>query len=421
MSSNTVSGSHIFPLAVQRRDTNATTETASPSFANFTFPIPAYADGDDFANWVSVVCIRPDLMTIDDCRNPRFGNWERCPNPDVSGILVRVGAYLANLLLGIVAMYDPEKASEAVWAQLLTVYSLLISAIIALYTKGLSRFHSGMTVFLVLSPLSVTLAVYAVFGFFGRPHRLDSVLSSRRKHLLPRVLVVGSWLISMALLIFTSMANDSHFTVVSPCDTLIDKGGGVAVFYSFNFVPYIGVGIAISTIFQVFGPDAAHAHDGIAINWIIGTCAPAILLVVSFACAVLKSRSSLAAQVQMQSHTKGAKLWAYWALFGKRYPFLHFCGVFLVPMLYWILVNELRLAATPDNLFVPSFGQVLAVFVVLPPLLQALQMIPRAWLWFKNLTVVRLFTRRPPDSTPVNLEEENQELASLGGYHKLDT
>lgn len=63
-------------------------------------------------------------------------------------------AYLANLLLGIVGMYSPEDASDAVWAQLLTVYSLLVSGIIAIGTQSLlSRFHSGMTVLLVLSPL----------------------------------------------------------------------------------------------------------------------------------------------------------------------------------------------------------------------------------------------------------------------------
>jgi hypothetical protein len=42
----------------------------------------------------------------------------------------------------------------------------------------------------------------------------------------------------------------------------------------------------------------------------------------------------------------------------KEYPCLHFCGVFFVPMIYWILVNELNTLTTPDNLFVSSFGQV---------------------------------------------------------------
>jgi hypothetical protein len=62
-------------------------------------------------------------------------------------------AYLSNLLLGIIVMYDSKEASQAMWTQLVTVYSLLISASIAIGTNGLSRFHSEMTVLLVLSPL----------------------------------------------------------------------------------------------------------------------------------------------------------------------------------------------------------------------------------------------------------------------------
>jgi hypothetical protein len=41
-----------------------------------------------------------------------------------------------------------------------------------------------------------------------------------------------------------------------------------------------------------------------------------------------------------------------------QYPLLHFCGVFFVPMAYWILVNEIRTVGTPDNIFSSSFGQV---------------------------------------------------------------
>jgi hypothetical protein len=60
---------------------------------------------------------------------------------------------MANLLLGIVLMYSPAESSTAVWTQLLTVYSLLISGLIAIGQGSLSRFHSGMTIFLVMSPL----------------------------------------------------------------------------------------------------------------------------------------------------------------------------------------------------------------------------------------------------------------------------
>ncbi|KAJ6566765.1 hypothetical protein B0H19DRAFT_1138558 [Mycena capillaripes] len=361
-------------------------------------------------------------MIVVECDSKEFGNWVRCPNPDVSGILVRVAAYLANLLSGIVIIYDPKEASGAVWAQLLTVYSLLISAIIAIYTKGLSRFHSGMTVFLVLSPLSATLVVYAIMGFCGRDHRLQNILSPRREHLLPRVLVVVSGMISVALLIFTSVSDDRHFTATSPCDLLVDKGSSAALLYTLIFVPYVGVAVVIIGSIDLYRQHAAGDVTSIGTAALIGSCTPVILLLFSSICAVIKSRRSLVAQVKMQNLNKRSQFWAYWQLLSKRYPLLHFSGVFLIPMIYWVIVNELRLFHTPDNIFSPSFGQVLAMSVVLQPLLQVFKMIPRASGWFQNLTVVRLITRRPRNSIPrVNLQEENQETLALNSWHKLST
>jgi hypothetical protein len=57
-------------------------------------------------------------------------------------------------------------------------------------------------------------------------------------------------------------------------------------------------------------------------------------------------------------------------------PFLHFCGVFQVPMIYWIVVNELRLLGSPDNLFTPSFGQVRRLY---QHPLQNTEYSPRFW------------------------------------------
>ncbi|KAJ7843024.1 hypothetical protein B0H13DRAFT_2413152 [Mycena leptocephala] len=265
----------------------------------------------------------------------------------------------AYLLLGIVGMYNPEEASDTVWAQLLTVYSLLVSGIIAIVTHGLSRFHSGMTVFLVLSPLSATLVVYAIL-FFGRDHRLRNILSPSREHLLPRVLVIASWLLSLALLILTSISNDTHFTAVSPCDDLVDKGAGAAIMYNLIFIPYVGVAIALLFIIGSYGPDATGG-DRTSLSVVIVGSAPFILLFVSVVCAVIKSRHSLRGQVSTQNINKRSKFWGYWKLFEERYPFLHSCGVFLIPMIYWVVVNEIRLFSTPDNIFSPLFSQVLAV------------------------------------------------------------
>ncbi|KAJ6453520.1 hypothetical protein C8R45DRAFT_1192711 [Mycena sanguinolenta] len=326
-------------------------------------------------------------MTVDECDMQGF---TRCPNGDVSGILVRVSAYLANLLLGIIIMYDPKEAADTVWAQLVTVYSLVLSAIIAIYTKGLTRFHAGMTVFLVLSPLSFTLAVYAILGFFGRPHRLNSILSGSRENLLPRLAVISVCLFAIVLFIFTSISNDVHFTPPPPCDTLVDTGTYAAFLYVISFIPYVGAVLVLITL-------AALYEDGSTTPAVIGIASvPLFLLVVALVVAIIRSRASLSAEVRrLNFKSRSKRFWAYWELFGTRYQFLHFSGVFLVPMIYWVMLNEIRLFGTADNVFSISFGQ---------PLLQVVMMIPRLGGWSRNLAPVRLIAGRQREFDPITLD-----------------
>ncbi|KAK6995961.1 hypothetical protein R3P38DRAFT_3073606 [Favolaschia claudopus] len=387
--------------------------SSSPT-ATFTFTIPRDSHDDGFSDWMGVVCLHPEKASQAECEMPGF---VRCPNPDVSGILVRVPAYLASLLLGIIIIYHPEEAAQGVWTQLLTVYSLLISAIIAVYTKGLTRFHSGMTVFLVLSPLSLTLLVYTILGFIGRPHRLDSILSSERKHLLPRLLVILFWLIALFLLLFTSIANDKHFTPALPCDDLEDKGHAAAIVYSLISVPYVGTLLLILTTLAVYG----SAGDARANAMIIGTVTPFGILLIAAVYAAVRSRRALTGEIgKANVRGKRNKFWAYWALFGQRYPFLHLCGIFLVPVVYWVIFNEIRLAGTADNIFAISFGQVLATFVVLDPLWQVIKMAPGAVGWFRDLTITRWATGRPKHGPTglLHTQLESEEMVSLNRSNK---
>ncbi|KAJ6526762.1 hypothetical protein B0H19DRAFT_1275604 [Mycena capillaripes] len=323
---------------------------------SFTFEAPLSMSDPLFQNYLSVVCLRPDQITVDQCFVGEV-NWIRCPNSDVAGILVRFSAYMANLLLGIVLMYHPEESSTAVWTQLLTVYSLLISGLIAIGGASMSRFHSSMTIFLVMSPLSSTLVVYAILGFCGRSHRLDIILSKRREHLIPRLLVIIFAIISLALVIFTSTANIDHFTA-NPCeiDDFYQTARGVA--QNFLFIPYAGVLLLVLSLTQ-FGDMAAG---------LVLILTPFLILVVGFIYAVVKQRHLLTKQFRVQNNRW--KIWVAWDALAVQYPLLHFCGVFFIPMLYWILVNELRTLDTPDNIFSASFGQILALFIILPPLIQ---------------------------------------------------
>ncbi|KAJ7815946.1 hypothetical protein B0H14DRAFT_2845820 [Mycena olivaceomarginata] len=400
--------------ALYPRDDNSTS-SSTPS-TNFTFTTPTMTDQDEstLTDWISVVCLRPDQITKDQCDIEGVGTWIRCPNSDVSGILVRVSAYLSNLLLGIIVMYDSKEASQAVWTQLVTVYSLLISASIAIGTNGLSRFHSEITVLLVLSPLSSTLIVYAWLSFWPwfmfylvkiqvlrprrerLPHREHlfggeprvKILGPRRKRLLHRerlsrrerlfggkplqcLLVLIFATAASGFLVFTTLADNSHFTAASPCDPLANRGVGIAVLYDLISLPYFAVPLVILSLFPIFEETGASNSTAMAV--VIGTVAPVILVIVALIYAVIKHRMrniNIHGVSNFRLRVLWLMFWAYWDVFERRYPFLHFCGVFLVPMMYWVMLNELQLWATPDNIFTPSFGQVLALFVVLPPLVQ---------------------------------------------------
>ncbi|KAJ6462449.1 hypothetical protein C8R45DRAFT_526000 [Mycena sanguinolenta] len=200
---------------------------------------------------------------------------------------------------------------------------------------------------------------------------------------------------------------------------------------SLSFIPYAGLVIVIQAI------PAMHAN-GQATKAVIAIASiPLSALVVAMVLAVITSRGSLSAQVRMMNlNNKSDRFWAYWQLFGERYPLLHFCGVFLIPMIYWVMISEIRSLNTADDIFSPSFGQVrsallssfvhptylqvLAVFVVLDPLQSVLKMVPRASRWFNDLAIIRVITRRRREFVPipVNLEDPDPEMVSLKSLEK---
>ncbi|KAF7364054.1 hypothetical protein MSAN_01064200 [Mycena sanguinolenta] len=364
----------------------AASQSFLPANSTFSFPTPLSIYDSTFPDYISAMCIEPSKITIDQCFVGDY-NWTRCPNTDVAGILVRVSTYLANFLLGIILMYSPEDTETSVWAQLLTVYSLLVSGVIAIGNTNLSRFHSEMTIFLVMSPLSTSLFIYAILGLCGRKHRLDNILSGRREHLLPRLLVITYVVLSVAILLFNSSATESHFAP-NPCDLNSAAKATARAFNNLLFIPYAGL---IPVV--IFAILAVDYNDGFIGAVAFAAMLPFLLIVISFVCGIVRQRHRLAKEFREQNNRW--KIWVTWDVLAEQYPFMHFCGVFFIPMIYWVLVNELQTLGTPDNLFSLSFGQVLAVFVVLPPLWQVIQMAPKARGWFMNLRVVCFVTGRP--------------------------
>jgi len=69
--------------------------------------------------------------------------------------------------------------------------------------------------------------------------------------------------------------------------------------------------------------------------------------------------------------------------------------VVAIPFIYWLATIELGLIFSNDNIFTLSFGQVLALFVAIPPVLEIVKLIPDLWYWFLDLTWIRRISRRP--------------------------
>jgi len=92
-------------------------------------------------------------------------------------------------------------------------------------------------------------------------------------------------------------------------------------------------------------------------------------------------------------HPKRFPLMKIWDIVLYHYPFIKFCTVIVIPMFLWIA--SLEDGAIFDNEhFLPTYGQLLAIFVAVPPLIQLLTMYDQLWGWFIDLAWVRLLTCR---------------------------
>ena len=185
--------------------------------------------GSDYKPYFAAYCLNPPAD--DDCP---FGF---CPNPDITGPLVRVASesspifcdlklaadsssdyitgfclckpsclqicYLQPIYLrlpAILVLYSPKRIEAAFWSQILLTYSLLFSCGISLIRGELTQFHSVALITIVSSPVNVYFASCSIRAFWGT-HRLDAVLG--KKQYIQRALVVFSSLIWIAIFVYT--------------------------------------------------------------------------------------------------------------------------------------------------------------------------------------------------------------------------
>jgi len=117
------------------------------------------------------------------------------------------------------------------------------------------------------------------------------------------------------------------------------------------------------------------------------------------------------------------KPWDVWRETKRRYPFLMFCTVILYPSAIWISMLESGTEFSNES-FQPSYGQLLAIFVAVPPVLNCLYMWKDFRDWILDLTWVRLITGR--SAAPLRRQhsgdadhDRGASTASLGAYKQI--
>ncbi|THH29813.1 hypothetical protein EUX98_g4369 [Antrodiella citrinella] len=346
------------------------------SFLNLTAGSEAY---------VAAYCLNPP--SDDSCS---FGY---CNNPDIAGVLVRVASYITNFCLSIIIFYSPEDAQTALWSQLLTMYSLLLTCVISVSQRSLSRLYALLAVVIVGSPLSIYLVIYAFMSFFHRRHRLARVFGEGQ--FISRTLVVIAGGLWVALITFSMILSDRAHFAQSSCDELYGSMGAIYV------IPLL------------------FFHDALTVNLGVGMLLilPLIFTGVAWATALILQRKAI---------WPSGERWRWrphfgriWSITGRHYSFIHFMLLVMLPTLYWITVVELScllFSAGKGNVL--SFGQILAAFVALPPVVTVIQLYPKLFAWFGDLAWVRRIVKRWRSKKPQ--KSRTMSLDSMGTLTDLE-
>jgi len=351
------------------------------SFLNLTEGKDAY---------IAAYCLNPP--SDDSCS---FGY---CDNPDIAGVLVRVASYVTNLCLSIMLFYSPENAHTALWSQLLTMYSLLLTCAISVSQKNLSRLYALLAVVIAGSPLSLYLIMYAIISFWYQRHRLRCIFGEGQ--LIPRMLVIIAGCLWVSLLTFSMVLSDrAHFAQRS-CDELYGSMGAIYI------IPFL------------FFHDAFNVNAGLGMLLVL----PLIITGVAWVIALTIQRKAIWPPGEKWSPHFGRM----WSITGRHYSFIHFMLLVKIPTLYWITVIEIScviFSAGQGNVL--SFGQILAAFVALPPLVTVFQLYPKLFAWFSSLAWVRRITKRwrarkpqvpKPRSSSLNAMSNDTESGMKGDY-----
>jgi hypothetical protein len=65
--------------------------------------------------------------------------------------------------------HKPEAIREAYYAQVLTLYSIMVAAVIAVFQHNLTKFHALIAIELVASPLTIYMFLYGASSTLSLP------------------------------------------------------------------------------------------------------------------------------------------------------------------------------------------------------------------------------------------------------------
>jgi len=147
--------------------------------------------------------------------------------------------------LAILIFYSPRRVQEAFWSQVLTVYSLLITCLVAIARGDLTRFHALVVLSLIFSPITVYFIAYAVRSFWSGQHRLESVLGRTRYLRRSVILLAGSLWLGLFIFVYLPKGVD-RFAQASCKNTSV-----IESFFLIVPLLFMGVGATAGLIYPV--------------------------------------------------------------------------------------------------------------------------------------------------------------------------
>lgn len=253
----------------------------------------------------------------------------------------------------VLIYYRGEDLKEYVNAQLLTSYSLLITATYSiLFKKDITRIHALLAMSLAITPLTLYLGLYAFWSARGHHgHRLESVYGRGKIWERCKVGFIFLVWIPLLLLVHHPGTLESHFRQMS-CEATYKR----VVFHAFSFLPSIVLDKILHSL-------SAEARLGFAF--------PFILLILTWVVAIWRRRVTI---------RKATAKWFYFPLAVwyvespsrgiytitdcmrrrtvlENYPVIRFMTVIVIPFGYWVAMIEVGSAVSDDKELELSFGQ----------------------------------------------------------------